>query len=136
MCKIRNVCLTRKLSFFCNYRTNNFLAVGTEDGEIYIWQTADFTLYKKYQIHPSSIATIRYSPDSLKLAFGGKNKTLQIIDAHTGMSVFSHNTKSDICCLKWKDFLLVVGCDDGRLFIWDIAEVKILHEITAHSSKI
>ncbi|RZB38733.1 protein FAN-like [Asbolus verrucosus] len=115
---------------------DSHLAVGTEDGEIYIWQTKDFALKKKYQIDASSITTINYSPDGMKLALGGKNKTLQIIDVETGLPVFSKVMKSSISSLKWNGFLLILGCDDGNLFIWDIMKVKLLYEIKAHSGAI
>jgi factor associated with neutral sphingomyelinase activation len=113
---------------------NNYLAVGTEDGEVYIWQTKDFILNKKFQIHSSSITTINYSPDGMKLALGSRNKTLQIIDVETGLSVFTKTMKSPISSLKWDGFLLILGCDDGNLFIWDIVKVKLLYEVDkAHS---
>ncbi|XP_044266497.1 protein FAN-like isoform X1 [Tribolium madens] len=116
---------------------NKHLAVGTEDGEVYIWKTNEFTLYKKYAIHSSSITAINYSPDGLKLALGGKNKTLQIVDVETGLPVFTKTLKSAISCMKWVGFLIVLGCEDGSLFIWDIVEVRLLYEISkAHSGAI
>ncbi|KAJ3655160.1 hypothetical protein Zmor_014297 [Zophobas morio] len=116
---------------------NNYLAVGTEDGEIYIWQTKEFILKKKYQINSSSITTINYSPDDVKLAIGSKNKTLLVIDVETGLSVFTKMMKSPISSLKWDGFLLILGCDDGNLFIWDMVEVKLLYEVhQAHSGAI
>lgn len=70
----------------------------------------------------------------MKLALGSRNKTLQIIDVETGLSVFTKTMKSPISSLKWDGFLLILGCDDGNLFIWDIVKVKLLYEVDkAHS---
>lgn len=115
------------------FRENKYIAVGTEDGEIYVWETTNFTLFKKYDKHCSSIRALSYSPDGMKLAIGSSDKLFQIIDVNTGMPVFSKTLKSSISSLKWNDFLLVLGCDDGGLSIWDIFEVKLLLEVKAHS---
>lgn len=96
---------------------------------------SDFTLFKKYDIQTSSITAISYSPDSMKLAVGSKNKMFQIVDVNSGMPVFSKILNSSICSLKWSKFLLVLGCEDGGLSIWDMFEVKLIMEINAHEGK-
>ncbi|XP_057671773.1 protein FAN-like [Diorhabda carinulata] len=114
---------------------NNNLAVGTEDGDLYIWETINFTLYKKYN-HSTSITALSYSPDGLKLAIGTSDKVFKIIDVDTGLSVFNKTLNSDVTALKWSDHLLLLGCGDGILSIWDIFEVKLIFEIAAHSGAI
>ncbi|CAH0557856.1 unnamed protein product [Brassicogethes aeneus] len=111
---------------------NTYLAVGTDDGEIYIWNTEDFALFKKYQVLESSIKAISYSPDGLKLALGGTDKVFKIIDVTSGLSVCTKTLKSPITSLKWMDYLVVLGCEDGVVYVWDIFEVKLLFEIQAH----
>lgn len=96
---------------------------------------ADFTLFKKYDLQSSSITAISYSPDNMKLAVGSNDKVFQIIDANTGMPVFTKTLNSSVCSLKWSEFLLVLGCEDGTLSIWDIFEVKLIMEFNAHSGK-
>ncbi|XP_018570993.1 protein FAN-like [Anoplophora glabripennis] len=125
-----------QVTCLCFDRENKYLAVGTEDGEIYVWETTNFTLFKKYDKHCSSIRALSYSPEGLKLAIGSSDKLFQIIDVNTGMPVFSKTLKSSISSLKWNEFLLVLGCDDGGLSIWDIFEVKLLLEVKAHSDVI
>lgn len=112
------------------------MAVGTEDGEIYIWETQEFNLHQKFDSQLSSITAISYSPDGLKLAIGSKDKVFQIIDVKTGMSVFNTSLKSNVCSLKWNDFLLILGCNNGTLLIWDMFEVKLLLEAEAHKGNI
>ncbi|KAJ8939230.1 hypothetical protein NQ318_015188 [Aromia moschata] len=121
----------------CFDRDNKYLAVGTEDGEVSIWETEGFTRYKKYDLCSSNITALNYSPDGLKLAIGSGDKIFQIIDVNTGMLVFKDETlKSSISALKWSEFLLVLGCDDGVLSIWDIFEVRLLLKVQAHSGPI
>ncbi|CAG9825349.1 unnamed protein product, partial [Phaedon cochleariae] len=115
---------------------NRFLAVGTEDGDIYIWEVIDFTLFKKYNLQTSSISAIAYSPDGLKLAVGSRDKSFQIIDVTAGMPVFSKTFHASVASLRWCDFLLAIGCEDGTLSVWDIFEVKLLLQMPAHSGSI
>lgn len=115
--------------------TNHHLAVGTEDGDVYVWDMSTFLLFKKY-IQSSSITAINYSPDGMKLAIGSRDMTFQIIDVNTGLSVFSKILNSVVTSLMWRDYLLVIGCEDGTLSLWDIFEVRLLLEIEAHTSAI
>ncbi|XP_044751109.1 protein FAN-like [Coccinella septempunctata] len=114
---------------------NAFLAVGTEDGEVYIWKTSEFSLHKKYQVG-SSIKCIDYSPDGTKLALGGMDGVFQIIDTTAGLAVFRKILNSSLTSLKWSRCLLIIGCENGSLMIWNIVEVKLLYEFVAHKGAI
>lgn len=115
--------------------SNKYLAVGTYDGEICLWETKDFLLYKKHSLG-CSINAIEFSPDGLKLAFGQKDKIFQIIDINSGLAVLTKALDEPAKSLKWKDFLLVIGCENGLLYIWNIIEVKILLEVKAHDGSL
>lgn len=115
-------------------RENIYLAVGTEDGEVYIWTTSEFSIHKKYQVG-SCIKCIDYSPDGTKLAIGGTDRKFQIIDTTTGLAVFCKTLNSGLTALKWSKYLLVVGCENGNLLIWNIVEVKLLYEFEAHKGE-
>lgn len=94
------------------------------------------TLFKKYNLRSSGITAISYSPDSMKLAVGTSDRLFQIIDINTGLPVFSKTLGSYVTSLKWSDFLLVLGCEDGTLSIWDIFVVKPIMKMQAHSGNI
>lgn len=114
-------------------RENEHLAVGTDDGEVYIWRMDNMTLFKKYQILSSKVKAVGFGSDGLKLAVGGEDKLFQVIDFNTGMTVFTSTLKSYVSCLKWKNSLLVLGCDNGFILIWDMFEVRLLYELQVHS---
>ncbi|KAF7269361.1 hypothetical protein GWI33_017614 [Rhynchophorus ferrugineus] len=117
----------------CFDRDDNHLAVGTEDGELYIWEMSNFTLYKKFNL-PSGINAMSYSSE--KLAVGCNKGHFEVLDVNTGMSVFNITLKSPICSMKWKGHLLVIGCNNGTLSLWDMFEVKVLLEKLVHSGPI
>lgn len=115
------------------YRENEHLAVGTEEGEIYVWNVTIMAFERKFKIHRSSVTAVSYGPDSLTLASCGKDKLIQIMDVNTGMSVFSKLLNSSILCLKWVDSLLLLGCEDGSFVLWDVVHVVPLLDVAAHS---
>lgn len=119
------------LKFFNNifyYRENTYLAVGTEDGEIYIWNTSSNTVQKKFSPHKGSIKSISYSPDGQKLSTCGLDSMIQITDVNTGMSLYSKMMPSPLLCLKWEDYLLFAGSECGILYVWNIIEVRLILE--------
>lgn len=118
------------------YSENKHLSVGTEDGEIYIWNVTQMAFERKFKIHKSSVMAVSYGPDGLTLASCGKDRLIQIMDVNTGMSVFSKLLNSSILCLKWVDFLLLLGCEDGSFVLWDVEHVVPLLDVAAHSGNL
>lgn len=135
------------------FRGDAYFAVGTQDGEIYIWETQSLTLYKKYENNCGGVRVLCYSPDGQKLALGTDNGTFQVLDVQTGtlnplkkkcrtsnecnifsgLPVFSKIFTSRVSCLKWQGKILTLGNDAGLLQIWDMFEVKELLEVEVHS---
>ncbi|ERL95389.1 hypothetical protein D910_12653 [Dendroctonus ponderosae] len=124
------------VSCLCFDPDNSRFAVGTVDGEIYIWKTCDFTIDKKYTNFTSRINTLVYSPDGQKLAVGTDNGTFCILEVTTGMSMFKKTLQSGVNSLKWQGNLLAIGCGNGVLSVWDMLTVRILLEVQAHSGAI
>lgn len=116
-------------------RQNLYLAVGTEDGEVYVWSMVERNLHRKYQVHAASVKSLCYSPDGDKLASCGSDKSFKILDLQTGMSVYTKTMDSGLRCLKWDGFLLLLGNEDGVLYVWDIIEVKLLYQNKVHEGK-
>ncbi|KAL1493970.1 hypothetical protein ABEB36_009649 [Hypothenemus hampei] len=113
----------------------HYFAVGTEDGEVYIWDVKQFIIYKKYYVS-NKVNTLVYSPDGQRIAIGCDDGTFQVLEVATGMPVFSKVLPSKVCNLKWKGHFLTVGCGNGILSLWNMFEVKLLQEIEAHSDAI
>lgn len=115
------------------FRENLYLAVGTDDGEVYIWRMETLSLFKKYQVLSAKVRAISYGSDDQKLAVGGDDKLFQVIDFNTGMAVFTSTLKSFVSCLKWRSSLLVLGCDNGSVLVWDMFAVRLLYDLELHS---
>lgn len=57
------------------------------------------------------------------------DKLFQILDVNTGLSVFNKILAAPLTCLKWSQSIILLGCEDGVVSVWDIVEVKPLFEI-------
>lgn len=90
---------------------------------------------KKHQIHTSCVTGVNFGPDGSTLASCAKDKVFQIMDVNTGMSVFSKALASSILCLKWEGSLILLGCEDGTVSMWDVVNVKLLFQLEAHAGK-
>ncbi|KAF5306415.1 hypothetical protein FQA39_LY08924 [Lamprigera yunnana] len=121
-----------QVNCLCFIPKNDYLATATDDGEIYIWSTTTNLLHKKFNINAGSVKAISFSPDGQKLVSCGTNKVFQVIDINTGMPLYNKTLSSVLLSLKWDDFLLLLGSEDGVLYVWDILEVKLLYQIKAH----
>lgn len=106
--------------------------MGTDDGEIYIWETENFLLKKKFVSHSATITAINYGPDGQTLASCGMDKLFQILDVNTGLSVFSKSFSCALTSLKWSQSIIVLGDESGVISVWNIVEVKFLFEENAH----
>lgn len=102
---------------------------------MYIWDVAGATLYKKFPLHGSGVRAVSFSPDGQKLVSCGSDKVFQVIDINTGMALYNKILSSVLNCLKWRESLLLLGSEDGTLYVWDIMEVKLLYHTQAHSGK-
>ncbi|KAF5298434.1 hypothetical protein FQR65_LT01213 [Abscondita terminalis] len=112
---------------------NDYLASATDDGGIFLWNMSTYLLHKKFKIHTSAVKSISFSPDGQKLVSCGSDKVFQVIDINTGMPLYNKTLSSVLISLKWEDFILLIGSEDGILYVWDIVEVKLLYQTKAHT---
>ena len=72
--------------------------------------------------HTGSVLSIAYSPDSLTLASGSKDKTIRFWDTHTGTHKFTlRKDKESITALAFSPDgnTLISGNADGTVHVWD-----------------
>nr|XP_022903280.1 protein FAN-like [Onthophagus taurus] len=135
-CLISQLDHNSEVTCFCFNGCNKHLAVGTQDGEVYIWQISDNLLFKRFSLHNSAIKSISYSPDEEKLVTCGLDKCFKVIDISTGMAVYSKILNSPLYSLKWDASTLFIGDESGFVYIWNIVEVKELLEMKLHNGAV
>ncbi|MFH0992128.1 MAG: caspase family protein [bacterium] len=131
------------------------LATGGSDKYLRLWDTESWQETKSAQ-HEDAVLAIAYSPNGKILATGigssiglpsfSKKRDIQLWDAKTGEGIRSLKEPGrgerpldcppDIYSLSFSPDgkLLVAGCIDGTIKIWDIASGQFLISIEAHSN--
>ncbi|KAB0797363.1 hypothetical protein PPYR_08357 [Photinus pyralis] len=125
-----------QLTCLCFSPDNSLLATATDDGEIYLWSISTNLLRKKFVLHSGAVKAISFSPDGQKLVSCGSDKVFQVVDIETSMALYSKTLPSVLVSLKWQNFMLLLGSADGIIYIWDIVEVKLLHQEKAHTGAV
>jgi serine/threonine protein kinase len=75
--------------------------------------------------HATRVTTVAWSPDSTRIASASSDRTVQVWDAATGSSIFTHagHTSRQVNDVAWSpDGKLIVSAgDDNTVQIWDVA---------------
>lgn len=118
--------------FLCISSDDTRLAVGTKDGGIVLWDMANLEVLKQISGHQGGVEALCFSPDGRKLVSCGNDKSFRVVDLNTGMMLYNKTLASSLLCLSWDGFILLLGSEIGDLYVWDLLEVKLLHQIHAH----
>ncbi|KAL0274091.1 UNVERIFIED_CONTAM: hypothetical protein PYX00_006608 [Menopon gallinae] len=105
-----------------------FAAGGTKDGELAVWDVISNACLLKEISHTGSVNGVSFSPDNSKLVSCGSDGYFKVFDLLTGMEVYSKSLESELTCLIWDGFSLILGSSSGKLFFWDLMEVKLIKE--------
>jgi WD40 repeat protein len=111
-------------------------AVPMEGDAIGFFDTDTGTLQARSPVAPDSLAGFAYHPDGRRLAtFGTKSTTARVIDPERG-EVWSHRFEAPFSSIAWRPDgrLLALGGDDQRIYVWDMAEDRLLSVLEGHQS--
>ncbi|KAH9050036.1 WD40-repeat-containing domain protein [Lactarius hengduanensis] len=120
------------------------LAVATEQGTVYIWDTSKREELGRdpkrvdHNIHENGIFDLQWSPDDTLLATCSGDHTTRITDITTGktLHVLRGHT-STVKTVMWDprhDSLLSTGGRDGGIRVWDLRIAgSTTHGLTSHS---
>lgn len=118
------------------YSDDTQLASGTKDGGIFLWDVETKVLLKQILGHTGGVEGLCFSPDGKKLVSCGNDCTFQVLDLVTGMALYNKTLPSPLISLCWDGCILFLGSNNGCLYVWDLIEVKLLHQINAHKGPI
>jgi cell division cycle 20-like protein 1, cofactor of APC complex len=99
------------------------LAVGTNKGEVQLWDTIKCRNVRTMSGHSARVGTLNFS--GVSLASGSRDRLVYVRDVRI-QSPYTHRLsahKQEVCGLKWSSdepAFLASGGNDNKLLIWDI----------------
>jgi eukaryotic-like serine/threonine-protein kinase len=103
-------------------RDSRFLAAGTANGQVTVWQAEDGKKVSSTQMHASAINALDWSPDGCRLASGSRDRTVKVWDPATGAELIAFSAYAQpVNVVRWSPdgLRLAAGFADGHVQMWD-----------------
>lgn len=104
-------------------RTGTYLAVGTSEADVQIWDVNAAKCVRKLKSHQSRVSSLSWRPKSVLLSSGSQNGKIHNYDPR--MAQYHVQTlkahRLDVCGLKWSENgrFLASGGNDNVVNVWD-----------------
>ena len=112
-----------------------YLASGSGDKTVIIWDAKSGEIIKTLEGHSSVINSVSWSPDGKYLASGSMDKTIILWDAKSGQRIKTlKGHSSDVLSVSWSHDgkYLASGSQDSTLIIWDVNSGACLKTLEGH----
>jgi WD40 repeat protein/transcriptional regulator with XRE-family HTH domain len=118
-----------------------FLAAGTANAEVRIWQMEKRTLLHTCKGHSDWVRSVAFSPDGKILASGSHDRTIRLWNVDTGQCIgqfteHENRVRSVAFSPDDENLLLASSSDDRTIRIWDIQTLTCLHVLPGHRNKV
>ena len=106
------------------------VALGCEDGSVELYESAtadprSLRLKNKLSVSTQTVNSVRISPDGSKLATGGKDSYIRLIDLGTFSLACSIRSPSPVWAVRWRPGgEYIAACQsvmDSGIYVWDLA---------------
>jgi WD40 repeat protein len=107
-------------------------ASGSNDCSIIIWNTIDGSIIKKYNDHDDIVRSVDYNIIGT-LASASDDKTIIVYNEEK--TILHH--KNRVRSIKWNpvsENLLLSGCDDFSITLWDVSNKTIIRTFKEHTN--
>ncbi|MDF5715255.1 MAG: NB-ARC domain-containing protein [Rhizonema sp. NSF051] len=114
-----------------------FLVTGDMNGEIRLYQVADWKQLFTYKGHADWVTSIAFSPDSRILASGSDDQTIKLWNVTTGECLrilCGHEKGIWSIAFNSNGQVLASGSDDKTIKIWDVSDGKCLKTLQGHNN--
>mmetsp|Transcript_35723 Transcript_35723/g.43110 ORF Transcript_35723/g.43110 Transcript_35723/m.43110 type:complete len:511 (-) Transcript_35723:857-2389(-) len=115
-----------------------YLAVGTNQGDVQIWDAATLRRTRTMGGNRSRVGTLAWS--SHMLSSGSRDRTILQRDVRTSRDYVSKllGHKSEVCGLKWStdDRELASGGNDNHLLIWNASSTSPVLRFAEHTAAV
>jgi WD40 repeat protein/serine/threonine protein kinase len=113
-----------------------FLASGSWDNTVRVWDAADGRLLRTLEGHTSGVTSVAWSPDGRYLASGSLDRTVRVWEAGTGRllrTLTGHTYHVNSVAWSPDGRYLASGSGDNTVRVWDAADGRLLRTLAGHT---
>src|SRR6266446_3910313 len=113
-----------------------FLAVGSANGEIGVWQVARWKPIMTLSGHLGRVWSVAFSPDGARLASGGEDRFVRLWEVSTGQCLTTLQGHTDwvrSVAFSPDGARLASSSDDGTVRLWEVSTGQCLATLQGHA---
>jgi len=121
----------------CFSPCGHYLASGSSDRTVKIWEVSSGKLLKSLEGHPHHVHSVSFSPCGHYLASGGSDRTVKIWEVSSGKllrSLGGHSNFVVSVSFSPCGHYLASGSWDGTIKIWEVPSGRLIKSLGEHSS--
>ncbi|MFF1341500.1 trypsin-like peptidase domain-containing protein [Streptomyces sp. NPDC058290] len=116
-----------------------FLATGSSDNTVRLWDVATGTTRTKLAGHTAPVLSVAFSPDGRTLATGSSDNTVRLWDAATGTTratLAGHTVPVLSVAFSPDARTVATGSGDNTVRLWDAATGKLYATLAGHTDEV
>ncbi|KAL8769193.1 MAG: hypothetical protein Q9194_005515 [Teloschistes cf. exilis] len=115
------------------------IVTGSVDGKMRLYDLRMGMMYVDTLGHP--ITSVQQTTDGNAVLVSTLDSTIRLMDKSNGKMLqhYKGHTNSDFrirSCLGFGDAAIFSGSEDGKVYIWDVLEGKVLERLATHEGKV
>ncbi|KAI0673289.1 WD40-repeat-containing domain protein [Trametes maxima] len=124
---------------FAYSHDSKWLATGSEDTTIVLWNSSDQTIARKWEAHADVVRVLAFSPDNKRLASGGADNVIHIWAVETGEQLATlDGHEGAVQAMAWSSDgkHIASGSGDATVRLWDGVTYAPLSVLEDHEALI
>lgn len=119
-------------------KRGNHLAVGTNSGEVHIWDINKVKKVRTMEGHSARVGTLAWGKECIVSGSRDKSILLRDVRSHRGYYERLQAHKQEVCGLKWSfdDQMFCSGGNDNKLFIWTPKSKEPIFKSNKHKAAV
>ncbi|MBW4475047.1 MAG: NACHT domain-containing protein [Stenomitos rutilans HA7619-LM2] len=116
-----------------------YVAAGSSNGEVRIWQVSDGKLLFTFKAHSSWVWAVTFSPDGKTLGSGSSDHTITLWDTQTGQrlkTLQGHEGRIWALDFSPDSSKIASGSGDNTVKLWDVNTGQCLKNLTHHTDQV
>jgi len=119
-------------------KTGNFLGIGSNSGEVHIWDINKVKKVRTMEGHSGRVGTLAWGNNCLVSGSRDKSILLRDIRSPGNYTEKLQAHKQEVCGLKWSydDQMFCSGGNDNKLFVWTPKAINPIFKSSQHKAAV